>query len=196
MIEIEAFGETTHLKDWHERLANARKRIKVSDNQKRILAMSDEELDAHHKKVVAKIEANFLGSEERLAYYRSHGLTDCSDYPGGDAAFERDVLAGNQREERHPFTFDMKREDTYIYKCIEDGRFKIDWDFRRHFYMHPKLILIVENTYEKIYFGMFHRPPEYEKSILSPDSDWYNDKPSVCEVYCPYPTFPSSADDE
>ena len=196
MIEIEAFGEKIKIKDWHERLADAKKWIKVSDNQKRILAMSEEELDIHHKKVVAEVEANFFGSEERLAYYRSHGLTDCSDYPGGDSAFEKDVLAGDQREEHRLFTFDMKREDTYIYKCIEDGRFKIDWDFRRHFYMHPKLILLVENTYEKIYLCMNHRSPEYEKSILSPDSDWYNDKPSACEVYCPYPTFPSSADDE
>jgi len=196
VIEIEAFGEKIKVKDWHERLADAKKWIKVSDEEKRILSMSEEESHEYFKKSIAETEANFWGSEERLAYYRSHGLTDCSDYPGGDAAFERDVLAGNQREERHPFTFILKREDEYIYKCIEDGRFKIDWDFRHHFHMHPKLILIVENTYEKIYFGMFHRPPEYEKSILSPDSDWYNDKPSVCEVYCPYPTFPSSEDDE
>ena len=196
MIEIEAFGEKIKVKDWHERLADAKKWIKVSDEEKRILSMSEEELDVHHKKVVAEIEANFFGSEERLAYYRSHGLTDCSDYPGGDSAFVRDVLAGDQREEHRLFTFDLKREDAYIYKCIEDGRFKIDWDFRHHFHMHPKLILIVENTYEKIYFGMYQRSPEYEKSILSLDSDWYNDKPSVCEVYCPYPTFPSSEDDE
>ena len=61
------------------------------------VSCSPEELDEYHKKSVAEIEANFWGSEERLAYYRSHGLTDCSDYPGGDAAFERDVLAGDQR---------------------------------------------------------------------------------------------------
>ena len=196
MIEIEMYGEKIKIKDWHERLADAKKKVTPSDGIRKILNMSPEELDEYHKKSVAEVESNFFGSEERLAYYRSHGLSDCSDYPGGDAAFERDVLAGNQREERHPFTFILKREDEYIYKCIEDGRFKIDWDFRHHFHMHPKLILIVEHTYEKIYFGMYQRSPEYEKSILSPDSDWYNDKPSVCEVYCPYPTFPSSADDE
>lgn len=174
MIKVTKFGETTYLKDWHERLADARKRIKVSNEERRILSMSDEELDEYHKKSVAEIEANFWGSEKRLAYYRSHGLTDCSDYPGGDAAFERDVLAGDQREERHPFTFALKREDAYIYKCIEDGRFEIDWDFRSHFYMHPKLILIVEHTYARVYMCMNYRSPEYEKSILSPDSDWYH----------------------
>lgn len=145
MIEIEAFGEKIKVKDWHERLADAKKWIKVSDNQKRILAMSPEELDEYHKKSVAETEANFGGSKERLAYYRSHGLDDCSDYPGGDSAFVRDVLAGDQREEHHLFTFDLKREDAYIYKCLKDGRFRADLDFRSHFYMHPKVVLALED---------------------------------------------------
>lgn len=76
--------------------------------------MSDEELDSHYKKLQEEDESKFLGSDERLAYYRSHGLTNCSDYPGGDAAFVRDVLSGDQREEHRPFTFDMKQEDAYI----------------------------------------------------------------------------------
>ena len=83
-------------------------------------------------------EKNYKGSKERLAYYRSHGLTDCSDYPGGDAAFKRDVLAGDQRQEKD-FTFDTKREDTYIIKCLKDGRFKPDADFTKLFPMHPKI---------------------------------------------------------
>lgn len=62
-------------------------------------------------------EKHYKGSKERLAYYRSHGLADCSDYPGGDAAFNRDVLAGDQRQEK-VFTFDTKREDTYIIKSM------------------------------------------------------------------------------
>lgn len=33
-------------------------------------------------------------NEERLAYYRAHGLDACDDYPGGDAGFEADVLSG------------------------------------------------------------------------------------------------------
>lgn len=62
-------------------------------------------------------EKNYKGSKERLAYYRSHGLTDCSDYPGGDAAFKRDVLAGDQRQEKD-FTFETKHEDTYIPESV------------------------------------------------------------------------------
>lgn len=83
-------------------------------------------------------EKYYKGPKERLAYYRSHGLTDCSDYPGGDAAFERDVLAGDQRQEK-VFTFETKREDTFIIKCLKDGRFKPDADFSRLFPMHPKV---------------------------------------------------------
>lgn len=193
MIEIEAFGEKIKIKDWHERLADARKWIKVSDNQKRILSMSEEESHEYFKKSIAETDANFWGSEKRLAYYRSHGLTDCSDYPGGDAAFERDVLAGDQREERRPFTFDLKREDAYICKCLKDGRFRADLDFRGHFYMHPKVVLALEDFYTHVLGYMIQGPsPDYAEKIMSPDSDWYNDndKPSVCKVYCPYPTFP------
>lgn len=193
MIEIEAYGEKIKIKDWRERLANAKKKVTPSDGIRKILAMSEEELDVHHKKVVAEIEANFFGSEERLAYYRSHGLTDCSDYPGGDAAFERDVLAGDQREEHCLFTFELKREDAYICKCLKDGRFRADLDFRSHFYMHPKVVLALEDFYTHVLGYMIQGPPpEYSEKIMSPNSDWYNDndKPSVCKVYCPYPTFP------
>ena len=84
------------------------------------------------------LNRHYKGSKERLAYYRSHGLADCSDYPGGDAAFKRDVLAGDQRQEKD-FTFNTKREDTYILKCLKDGRFKPDVDFTRSFSTHPKV---------------------------------------------------------
>lgn len=193
MIEIEAYGEKIKIKDWRERLADAKKKVTPSDNIRKILNMSPEELDEYHKKSVAEIEANFWGSEERLAYYRSHGLDDCSDYPGGDAAFVRDVLAGDQREERRPFTFELKREDAYICKCLQDGRFRADLDFRSHFYMHPKVVLALEDFYTHVLGYMIQGPPpEYSEKIMSPNSDWYNDndKPSVCKVYCPYPTFP------
>lgn len=66
------------------------------------------------------LNRHYKGSKERLAYYRSHGLADCSDYPGGDAAFKRDVLAGDQRQEKD-FTFEPKREDAYVIKCLKDG---------------------------------------------------------------------------
>lgn len=114
MIKVTKFSETAYLKDWHERIDDFKKRFPQSSNTKRILSMSDEELDSHYKKLREADESKFLGSDERLAYYRSHGLTNCSDYPGGDAAFVRDVLSGDQREEHRPFTFDMKQEDAYI----------------------------------------------------------------------------------
>lgn len=193
MIEIEMYGEKIKIKDWRERLADAKKKVTPSDSIRKILAMSPEELDEYHKKSVAEVEANFWGSEERLAYYRSHGLTDCSDYPGGDSAFVRDVLAGDQREEHHPFTFNLKREDDYICKCLKDGRFRADLDFRSHFYMHPKVVLALEDFYTHVLGYMIQGPPpDYAEKIMSPNSDWYNDndKPSVCPVYCPYPTFP------
>lgn len=193
MIEIEAYGEKIKIKDWRERLADAKKKVTPSDGIRKILAMSEEELDIHHKKVVAEVEANFFGSEERLAYYRSHGLTDCSDYPGGDSAFVRDVIAGDQREERRPFTFELKREDAYICKCLQDGRFRADLDFRSHFYMHPKVVLALEDFYTHVLgYTIQGPPPDYAEKIMSPNSDWYNDKDesSVCPVYCPYPTFP------
>ena len=195
MIKVTKFGETIYVKDWHERLADFKKRFPPSDDLKKIFSMSPEELDAHYKKLREKEEANFWGSKERLAYYRSHGLSDCSDYPGGDAAFERDVLSGDQREEHRLYNFDLKREDAYICKCLGDGRFKVDLDFRRHFHMHPKVILAFEAAYVKIYECMICREPGYEDEIMNPDSDWYNDKPSVGGDYCPLPAFPP-ADDE
>lgn len=195
MIKVTKFGETIYVKDWHERLAVFKKRFPPSDDLKKILSMSPEELNTHYKKLREKEEANFWGSKERLAYYRSHGLSDCSDYPGGDAAFERDVLSGDQREEHRLYNFDLKREDAYICKCLVDGRFKVDLDFRRHFYMHPKVILAFEAAYVKIYECMICREPVYEDKIMNPDSDWYNDKPSVGGYYCPLPAFPP-ADDE
>ena len=92
MIKFTLFFETSYLKDWHDRIYVFMKRFPQSSNTKRILSMSDEELDSHYKKLREADESKFLGSDERLAYYRSHGLTNCSDYPGGDAAFVRDVL--------------------------------------------------------------------------------------------------------
>lgn len=198
MTEIEAFGEKIRVKDWHERLEEAKRRYPPSDDAKRIFAMREEELDAHCKKLREKEESNFWGSKERLAYYRSHGLSNCSDYPGGDAAFERDVLAGDQREEHLLFTFNLKREDAYICKCLENGRFQVDLDFRRHFYMHPKVVLAVEYVYTYVCgYTIQGPPPDYAEKIMSPDSDWYNEKddePSVVD-YCPYPAFPAEDDE-
>lgn len=96
------------------------------------------------------LNRHYKGSKERLAYYRSHGLADCSDYPGGDAAFKRDVLAGDQRQEKD-FTFNTKREDTYILKCLKDGRFKPDVDFTRSFSTHPKVFDLSRKADDGLY---------------------------------------------
>lgn len=68
-------------------------------------------------------------NEQRLAYYRSHGLDRCDDYPGGDAQFEEDVLSGEFHA--NEWSDDpLKREDEYIVKCMYNGRFRFGIDFR------------------------------------------------------------------
>ena len=133
---------------------------------------SPEEREKAFEQYLAEYEAHYKGSEERLAYYRSHGLAVCDDYPGGDAAFERDVLAGDQREERD-FTFDLKREDDYIYKCLEDGRFIPEIDFLTIFHMHPKVRDGVELVCGRLYWLSVPRPPQYYEAVWSPDSSLY-----------------------
>lgn len=71
----------------------------------------------------------------RLAYYRAHGLTNCDGYPGGDAAFVRDVLSGEHRDSGF-CEAPLKREDYYVLKYMLDGRFVPDFDFFWEF--HPR----------------------------------------------------------
>ena len=59
MIKVTKFGETIYVKDWHERLADFKKRFPPSDDLKKIFSMSPEELDAHYKKLREKEESNF-----------------------------------------------------------------------------------------------------------------------------------------
>ncbi len=59
-----------------------------------------------------------------------------------------------------------------------------------HFRMHPKVIVTVASAYVWMCGYSPSQNPDYEKEIMSPDSDWYNDKPSVGGDYCPLPTFP------
>ena len=195
---IEAFGEKIKIKDWHECLAEAKRRYPPSDEARRVLEMSPEKLDEYTKRLLEKEAENFWDSEKRLAYYRSHGLVNCNDYPGGDAAFARDVLAGDQRDENCPFTFELKREDAYICKCLKNLRFLPDLDFSRHCHMHPKVVLAVEYVYTYVCGYTIQGPtPDYAEKIMSPDSDWYNEKddePSVVD-YCPYPAFPAEDDE-
>lgn len=70
-------------------------------------------------------------NEERLAYYRIHGLDRCDDYPGGDAAFEADVLSGKYHDENGTWP-EPGREDAYVIARMEDGRFKFTREFRRY----------------------------------------------------------------
>lgn len=65
---------------------------------------------------------------ERLAYYRSHGLTGCDDYPGGDSRFEADVLSGAFHDE-YGVMADAPKEDAYIVRKLLDGTFLLDFKF-------------------------------------------------------------------
>lgn len=68
---------------------------------------------------------------ERLAYYRSHGLDRCDDYPGGDAAFEMDVLSGLYHCHGFPGG-SPGREDAYVLARMADGRFRFDGGFIKY----------------------------------------------------------------
>lgn len=67
-------------------------------------------------------------NEERLEYYRTHGLVRCDDYPGGDAQFEADVLSGAFYD-KYGEMEEPPREDAYIIVQIENGKFKPDTRF-------------------------------------------------------------------
>lgn len=170
MRKVVLDGETVELPDWKDRIAafDRRQSKRFAENARRIMSMSPEESRKRFDDIIAEAESRYKGSEDRLAYYRSHGLADCSDYPGGDETFERDVLSGEQREEKD-FHFEFKNEDAYIYKCVENGKFKVDRDFGLSFHIHPRIQLLVDDT-----LGMVNQGPyNYRQRILSPDSDLY-----------------------
>ena len=171
---VNLFGEDVEIPSGRERLAELeRKRAeKKSSFWDEYMAKSPEERQKEYERYMAEHEAHYKGSEERLAYYRSHGLAVCDDYPGGDAAFERDVLSGEQREERD-FTFELKREDAYIYKCLEDGQLVPEIDFLTTFHMHPKVRDVVELVCGRLYWLSVSRPPQYYEAVWSPDSYLY-----------------------
>lgn len=77
----------------------------------------------------------------RLEYYRAHGLTNCDDYPGGDAAFEHDVLSGQYRDRRF-CEAPLKREDYYVLKYMLDGKFNPELDFFLEFSVRACIINI------------------------------------------------------
>lgn len=93
--------------------------------------------------------------EERLVYYRSHGLADCSDYPGGDAQFEKDVLSGKHHM-RDLAEGSLLREDQYVYDKMYDGTFLFDSNFL-YFVIHPLFIIAY---YDICYqHGVYAFPP-------------------------------------
>ena len=88
-----------------------------------------------------KIKREFVEhtNEERLAYYRAHGLVDCDDYPGGDSKFEQDVLSGAY----HAWVATdepMSQEDAYVCSAAYSGKFRFDVKFPEYF-RHPRLFL-------------------------------------------------------
>ena len=170
MRKVVLDGETVELPDWKDRIAafDRRQSKRDAEHLRWIMSMSPEERRKRSDDIIAEAESHYKGSKERLAYYRSHGLSDCSDYPGGDRAFERDVLSGEQREEKG-FHFEFKNEDAYIYKCIENGRFKVDREFGLSFHIHPRIQLLADDVLGFVSQG----PYNYRQRILSPDSDLY-----------------------
>lgn len=175
---VELLGEKVYLKSWREKLAdiheqNTKNGMRAREDFIRISNRTPEEADREHAELKAKNNARFKGAKERLAYYRSHGLDNCSDYPGGDEAFERDVLSGEQRDEKLPFSFDMKQEDDYIYKCLENGHFVPEPDFYRTFVLHPKIEYICRHVFSKLYGVMFTWHPNPWTDPWSPYSRCY-----------------------
>ena len=145
----------------------------LNENWVRFCNLTPKEQEHEYERIRTGHEVCLKGSERRLVYYRLHGLDNCPDYPGGDEAFVRDVLSGGQREERN-FSFDMKKEDAYIFECMEKERFIPDMDFLSGFILHPK----VKVTAQLILMGqglMFTAPPRYFEDPFKPDSYLYND---------------------
>lgn len=154
------------LKSWNETIPDHEDLIRISKR-------TFEEEVCDHPEWKVENSSRFKGSEVRLAYYRSHGLDNCSDYPGGDEAFERDVLSGKQRDESTSFSFDMKQEDAYIYKCLENGRFVPEFDFYHMFYLHPKVRFICYEVLSMVYGFLYSWHPDPLNDPWSPDARCY-----------------------
>lgn len=83
-------------------------------------------------------------NEERLAYYKAHGLSQCDDYPGGQVQFEADVLSGKLHDEDGVLE-DPPAEDAYVIRKMLDGTFRFDLAFWKYGYNYA-----VRGTYEDI----------------------------------------------
>lgn len=168
---IELFGEKTYLKSWQEKLAEIHEQHNKLGMPEHIMSLrkTPEEMAA----IDAKHNARFKGAKDRLAYYRSHGLDNCSDYPGGDEAFERDVLSGEQREECMVFSFNMKSEDDYICKCLKNGRFVPEMNFVSIFKVHPKIYDICMHVFPVLYEVSITYHPFVDNDPWLPNASYY-----------------------
>jgi len=109
-------------------------------------------------------------NEERLAYYRAHGLDKCDDYPGGDAAFATDVLSGAQHD-NGPSLGPLKAEDAYVIGKMADGTFAYDGSFEEYGF-RPEVRLAYIKYAGKHGFVVHVNYPygsleQYEKDVLS-----------------------------
>lgn len=93
-------------------------------------------------------------NEERLFYYRSHGLTSCDDYPGGDARFEADVLSGAYHDEDGDMD-ELPREDVYIVGKMLDGTFLFGESFDEYGY-NVKVIAAYNDVLHEIGVERFY----------------------------------------
>lgn len=89
-------------------------------------------------------------NQDRLRYYRSHGLDSCDDYPGGDTVFESDVLSGAHHDVRVELG-EPKREDAYVLEAIKSGRLRYDGKLQRYL-AHPLLILAFYESMSRNHF--------------------------------------------
>lgn len=121
------------------------------------------------KNITKLKETNRPTNEERLQYYRTHGLDKCDDYPGGDAQFKQDVLSG-QFHDQFVTETPMKREDQYIHDCMRTGRLKFKRDITEHIH-HPMLMLAYYETAHLNGLFVHHTypggPEQYKKDVLS-----------------------------
>lgn len=108
--------------------------------------------------------------QERLAYYRAHGLARCNDYPGGDAAFEADVLSGEYHDAGVSMSR-LKREDEYIIARMQDGRFRYDEAFREFGLRQEVELAYIKNAAKNHLTVHFSYPygdlAQFEKDVRS-----------------------------
>ena len=106
-------------------------------------------------------------NQERLDFYRSHGLVKCNNYPGGDEQFEKDVLSGEFHEtkfNRNDFS-QLKKEDLYILHAMLSDTIQFDTEITR--YLHHPILLIKYEDWESWHdHWTLHDPPDPYGTII------------------------------